>query len=250
MSIIVGSARIDERSKLSGGKAGDQKQKSSTDCVGEVSMQNFYVHKKGWYVLRPKDAKIANEIAQKMITACNNKNLGYDQSNRLGVITYGVATTTPTECDCSALVRACVQEATGMKIADFTTANELAVLKSTGLFETERKYTNGMTLYTGDILITCVKGHTAIVTNGTSREAVVPNTLTVLYHAKVGNFKNPKSTLTVHTKAGAMQPVLKEWPKLGNGNDVDVIKNENGWSYIRIAAKYYGWVSSKYLIRV
>ena len=39
-TIMIGSARINERGKLSGGVAGDQKQVSSAnDTKGEVSMQ-------------------------------------------------------------------------------------------------------------------------------------------------------------------------------------------------------------------
>lgn len=173
MSIIVGSARIDERSKLSGGKAGDQKQKSSTDCVGEVSMQNFYVHKKGWYVLRPKSPAHAIAIAKNMKDACNNWNIGYDQNERLGVIKNGIHSTVKTECDCSSLVRACVKEATGIDPGDFTTASEVTALKKTGLFEGERTYIPGMTLYTGDVLVTKRKGHTAIVTSGAIRSVTV-----------------------------------------------------------------------------
>ena len=98
MTILVGSARIDERGKATGGQAGDQTGK-------EVMIQNFYVHPKGWYILRPKDGNHANKIASAMITACDNNNIGYDQSNRLGVIKYGINTTTKTEADCSSLVR-------------------------------------------------------------------------------------------------------------------------------------------------
>ena len=64
-TIYVGSARIDERGKLSGGQAGDQKQTSSTnDTKGEVAMQPFYVHSKGWYILRPKKIPVANKMAK------------------------------------------------------------------------------------------------------------------------------------------------------------------------------------------
>ena len=50
MAVKVGSARIDERGKISGGKAGDQ-------TKNEVGTQNYYVHSKGWRVLRPNDAE-------------------------------------------------------------------------------------------------------------------------------------------------------------------------------------------------
>ena len=39
--IIIGSAKIDEHGKATGGKAGDQKQKTSPDYKGEVAMQNL-----------------------------------------------------------------------------------------------------------------------------------------------------------------------------------------------------------------
>ena len=55
--VIVGSARVDERGTYRGGKAGDQTGK-------EVSTQVFYMHKKGWYLLRPKKVSVANGIAK------------------------------------------------------------------------------------------------------------------------------------------------------------------------------------------
>ena len=113
-TIMIGSARIDERGKSSGGVAGDQKQvSSSNDTKGEVSMQPFYVHSKGWYILRPKSVTLSAKMAERMIAACNNKNIGYDQGNRLGVIIYSINTKIKTECDCSSLTRQVVKEASG-----------------------------------------------------------------------------------------------------------------------------------------
>lgn len=169
MGVVIGSARIDERGKLLGGKAGDQKQTGAQDFCGEVSMQNFYNHKKGWHILRAKDADIALKLASSMITACNNINIGYDQNQRLGIISKGTGSKEKTECDCSSLVRRCIIEASGKDPGNFNTETEAAALKKTGLFEAARKYENGVTLYTGDIIVTCVKGHTAIVTAGAAR---------------------------------------------------------------------------------
>ena len=73
MAVLIGSARIDERGRASGGKAGDQTGR-------EVSTQNWYKHSKGWVVLRATDAEKAQKIAQAMRAACDNKNVGYDQS--------------------------------------------------------------------------------------------------------------------------------------------------------------------------
>jgi hypothetical protein len=112
---------------------------------------------------------VANKIAVAMKTACNNANIGYDQSNRLGIITYGTATKTKTECDCSSLVRQCVKEASGKDPGNFTTATEVAVLEKSELFEKHIEYTSGTTLYTGDVLVTKTQGHTVVVVSGASR---------------------------------------------------------------------------------
>ena len=175
MAVYIGSARIDERGRASGGAAGDQKQTSAPDYRGEVSMEKFYVHSKGWYVIRPKKVNHAMAIAGNMITACNNRNLGYDQNQRLGVITNGVNSKVKTECDCSSLVRACVKQATGKDPGNFTTGNEADMLMRTGMFE-KYSYSNGMILYTGDILVTKTKGHTVIVTAGAARNSAVAKT--------------------------------------------------------------------------
>lgn len=162
---IIGSARIDENGKATGGKAGDQKQKTTPDYAGEVSRQTFYVSPKGWYVLRPKNPDHALEISQAMAAACDNANIGYSQSDRYGIIKYGTHTTTPTNADCSSLVRECIKEGTGKDPGDFTTANEAAKLIATGLFD-KFPYVSGMNLYAGDVLVTKTKGHTVIVIDG------------------------------------------------------------------------------------
>ena len=185
MDIIIGSARIDENGKISGGKAGDNKQTPSTnDTTGEVSMQAMYTHSKGWYIIRPKDITIANNIANAMKIACNNKHIGYDQSNRLGVITYGVDSETDTECDCSSLVRACIKKATGKDVGNFTTGNEKTMLSKSGLFEKAIAYVNQSStpVYNGDILVTKSKGHTVIVVSGNPR--ISASTQTNNYYPK------------------------------------------------------------------
>lgn len=159
--IRLGSARCDERGKYVGGKAGDQTGK-------EVSEQNFYVHSKGWYIIRPRSEAHAQKIAERMRAACANPNLGYDQNQRTGVIKNGIDSKIPTECDCSALVRACVKEATGKDPGNFTTANEKGMLLATGLFDS-LTYKAGVQIYPGDILVTKAKGHTVICTQGPSR---------------------------------------------------------------------------------
>lgn len=189
---IIGSARIDERGKASGGKAGDQKQKASPDYKGEVSMQNFYVSSKGWYILRAKNPDIAAKIALAMTIACNNPNIGYNQARRLDIIKAGTHATQPTSCDCSSLVRQCVREA-GIEVGNFTTANEANVLTATGHFD-KIAYMKNTTLYLGDILVTKVKGHTVIVTSGNTR----PSTTQIAQPTVKLNSKGANAKLLQH----------------------------------------------------
>ena len=163
MDIIIGSARHNENHAYHGGKPGDQLQNGSgEDFSGEVSMQDFYVHKKGWVILRAKSAEVAAKLAEAMRTACNNSNIGYNQDQRDQVIAAGVKTTKKVNADCSSLVRACVIYATGKDPGDFTTSDEADTLVETGLFE-RINYSSKTELYAGDILVTKTKGHTVIV---------------------------------------------------------------------------------------
>lgn len=162
---VIGSARSDESGKFTGGKRGDQRQTSAPDLKGEVSRQAFYVHKKGWVILRPKDAAYALRIASAMAAACDNPLIGYSQSDRLSIIGKGSGTLIPVNCDCSSLVRQCIIEATGTDPGNFTTANEAAKLIATGLF-IRLDYAPGIALIEGDVLVTKSKGHTAIVIEG------------------------------------------------------------------------------------
>lgn len=168
-TVVIGSARIDERGKAIGGTAGDQKQKQSPDYTGEVSLQKFYENVKGWFVLRAKDADIATRLAEAMKRACNNPFIGYNQAQRLDILKATTTSAEPTNCDCSSLVRECVIEASGKDPGNFTTANEVGALMATNLFD-KSEYKHGMALYTGDILVTKTKGHTVIVTSGTARK--------------------------------------------------------------------------------
>ena len=64
------------------------------------------------------------------------------------------------------------------------------------------------------------------------------------------------SSLNVRTWAGAEYPNIKKYPTLSRGNKVDVmnftqkVKDGSSWYYIRIAGKYFGFVSAKYIKKV
>lgn len=166
---VIGSARVDEAGKYSGGKRGDQKQIAAPDLKGEVSRQQFYVHKKGWIILRPRDPIHARAIAQAMAMACDNPHIGYSQSDRYSVLSAGTCTAQTVNCDCSSLVRLCIKEGTGKDPGDFTTANEASKLTALGLFD-RLEYADGMKLCAGDVLVTKTKGHTVIVIEGDDKK--------------------------------------------------------------------------------
>lgn len=161
MKVIIGSARRDENGKYSGGKPGDQ------DGV-EVSTQNYYVHTKGWYMLRFLSDEHAKKAAKAMWDACMNDNVGYCQAHR-SIITmlqkYGSmkAIGEKTETDCSNLVRGCIYEATGIDLGNFSTTTEPSVLEKSGLFAKRVSVTASTKFKPGDILVTKSKGHTVIV---------------------------------------------------------------------------------------
>ena len=135
--IIIGAARIDENDDIAGGKTGDQKQMGIPDKEGEVSMCEL--PKEGiWEVFRLEKTEFANRLANTMKTACNNSNIGYDQGNRLDIIKKGVNSLSKTSCDCSSLVRACLEETTGKKLDNFTTHNAGRVFDRCGLFEKKK----------------------------------------------------------------------------------------------------------------
>ena len=166
--VKVGSARIDENGNANWGKAGDQTGR-------EAAEESYYSHRLGWYMLRQKEAAATRKIGLVMVKSCLNNNIGYDQSERYGVINclkkYGriAKINERTEADCSSLVRACCIQA-GIQVGDFNTSSEVAVLERTGAFQKAVIVTNDTKLCQGDILVTRSKGHTVIVTEGYPRE--------------------------------------------------------------------------------
>ena len=57
------------------------------------------------------------------------------------------------------------------------------------------------------------------------------------------------SRLNVRTGPGTGYGLLESWPKLGEGNLVDVTGESGDWYQVRIAGKYTGWVNKAYLKR-
>lgn len=244
--VRIGSARRDESGKLVGGKAGDQ------DGV-EVSTQQWYLHKKGWVVIRPKKREDGIKIAEAMQKACTNRQIGYDQKQRLTLYNEvkdkgfdPSKTTKDVETDCSGLVRVCCAYA-GIKVGDFYTGNEVGVLKASGKFEvlTADKYTKSSDyLMKGDILVTKVKGHTVVVLDdGAKISAVVKSNTTnvdetITYVNYIG--KVTASSLNIRKGCGTNYVAIGTY----NKNDyVWVTIEKEDWCYVNKK----GWVSKKYI---
>lgn len=167
MAVRIGHASKDENSTIKNGSAGDQTGK-------EVCIRNWYLHNKGWVVLRCKSAAKREKIAEAAEKACNNPQIGYDQWQRDSLFNNVNAngfdpskTTKKVETDCSALVRVCIAYAYGAdKAGNIRTISLPSTLVETGLFSkyTSAKYCKSSDyLKRGDILCTPVSGHTVIV---------------------------------------------------------------------------------------
>lgn len=190
MAVTISSARIDERGKTSGGKAGDQTGK-------EVSAQNWYKHSKGWRTLVCTIPGAGNLIAECMELAYKDPQIGYDQNQRntlwnaLKDVGCDVRKLQKAvETDCSALVRLCVAYAlfklgkikTPAEIEDFITSTLANKLLATGFFKelTGSKYNDQSAyLQRGMIQVTRTKGHVIVVLTNGSKAGATPEAETV-----------------------------------------------------------------------
>lgn len=265
MAVKIGHASIDENGNAKNGKAGDQNEK-------EVKISNYYVHSKGWVVLRCKDDEKREKIAEAMEKACKNNNIGYDQNQR-NTLWNEVKdkgfdpskTTKKVETDCSALVRVCIAYAYGSdRVGNIRTISEPATLVETGLFTkyTDDKHCKSSDyLLRGDILCTPVSGHTVVVLNDGAK-VNTENTTTVIKKATdaaksflttlAGTYKVTASALNVRNGAGVTKKKMVAIPKGTSvkcyGYYTSVLGTK--WLYIQFTygkVTYTGFASSKYL---
>lgn len=182
MTVMIAHASKDENSRYANGKAGDQ--------TGlEVCIRTWY--NRPWnVVLRAKDTKMANKIAEAMEHATKNDHVGYDQNQRNTLLTqvrklgYDPGrVTVDCETDCSALVSVACMYAGVPESALYQNGNSATTrtlrnrLMKTGLFNeyVVSSYTAGTSkLVRGDILLS--EGHhVAVVTRA---QPSVPQTST------------------------------------------------------------------------
>ena len=223
-------------------------------------------------------------IADMATKAAQNNLIGYDQGTsgnsndrysfwrHLKASNYDPAQITiACESDCSASTAAIVKGA-GYRLNNaklkavsiyLTTRNMRQALKNAGAkVITDKKYlTSGDYLKAGDILLND-SHHVAIAVTSGSKSGNTANNTTTTANKLTAPSKTPKfvgkvtaSTLNVRTWAGTENAQLKSYPTLAKGNLVDVCdtvkaKDKSNWYYIRIAGKYFGFASAKYIQKV
>lgn len=219
---LIGSARSDENGKFSGGKRGDSKQVSDVLDIdkGEVSLQKFYKHKKGWYIIRPAES-IRHQIAERMLTACNNAHIGYSQTDRNSIHTFGINTNIDANCDCSSLVNQCICEVINQQVPRFTTLNQKKVILAhfPQYFTDEGEYTDSTELEVGDILVTKTQGHTVIVIEKKPQIQVVtkepdPEKATVIHMVTRGDTLSKIARTHKTTIKAILEKNKKQYPKI------------------------------------
>lgn len=193
--VKVGSARINEYGDIQGGQSGDQTGK-------ECAIENWYLHKSGWVIVRCKDERKRKLIAQDMVYLCDNDLIGYDQPKDQTL--YQIAQRFGFDCskvdracdtDCARAVRVCVKYA-GIDCPDFYTATLIDTLEKTGEFVVIRdeKFTStDKYLTVGDILCTPIKGHTVVVVSTGENEM---ECIRVICDTQIGGMKTTKGGVT------------------------------------------------------
>ena len=244
-TVYLAHAVGDERGQASGGEAGNQNGR-------ELRTQAWYLNPKGWIVLRPKSLEVAKKIAYDAKAAANNMHIGYDQKERNTL--YAAAekvgfdcakVTTDCECDCSALVKVCIAYA-GIKVGHFNTASEVNVLMKTGQFDklTDAKYTEKSEyLRTGDILVTKVKGHTAVVINDGDKAEVVSES--IVEKPNSGKYVLVLGSVNVRKTAPSGRVIMTahKGDKLPYLDETVEFSDKSKWYYVSSPAGY-GYISA------
>lgn len=260
MAVLIGHSSINEKGTTTGGSKGDQTGK-------EVCIRNWYLHKKGWAVIRPNNPEDAEKIAKCMEMICANDNIGYCQTHRLsGIDEAAKYNYNPSkikvkcELDCSSAVRLCCLYA-GIKPANFVTANEVSALNATGRFTifTSDKYCKSSNyLKRGDILVTRTSGHTVVVLSdgakvtGTVKAGSSCNETKVKYADSydknvAGNYITT-GKLNLRYGAGILNKKIITMPKEAQVKCYGYYTNAAGRKWLLVEyGDYVGFCSTKYL---
>ena len=264
MAVLLGHASINEKGTVKGGAKGDQTGK-------EVCTRTYYVHKKGWVVIRPKNEKDAEIIASTMEGICKNDCFGYGQDyrdsgfNELKKVDFKPEKV-KVNCglDCSKAVMSCCWAA-GIKCDNFVTKTQVDTLKATGKFEilTADKYCKSSDyLKRGDILVTAkTPGHTVVVlsngakitkptetkqTNDKYNEAKVKSAK--YFNKNIAGTYKTTTGLNLRYGAGTTNAKIITMPEGAKVKCYGYYNNYLGTKWYLVQYKdYVGYCSSKYL---
>lgn len=252
MAVKIGHSSIDENGKISGGQSGDQTGK-------EVCTRDWY--DKNWdYVIRCNDPAIAEKIAASCEAACNNANIGYDQSQRNSLylealkVNMDLSKVGKCECDCSSLASICCvcagipAEAVYIGGNMRTTRNIKDALVKTGKFTvfTDAAYTKSdKKLKRGDIICKAGSHVIIVLSNGSEVSAPAPAPTPQPQPAPAPAVKRERATAktTMNLREGASTN-HKVIGYVKKGNTVNVLeKLNNGWMKVDMGGKI-GYVSN------
>lgn len=237
MAVLIGGASINEFGTLEGGKPGDQTGK-------EVYVQDWYLHSKGWVVIRAKNPTMRLKIAQDIRWGCANEWVGYSYWDHCYTLYNEAAkynfdyskVKTPCETNCAKFVLGACKYA-GSKVKDFNTGNEVAMFKETGefdIFMDEKHCKSDKWLMEGDILVTASKGHTVVVLSDGSmiKDAVPYITANCAFcNVRDGGSVNHK---VIETLKGGTRVSLIGWA-------------DSGWGEVITPSIHTGYISPIYL---
>ena len=205
------AARIDERGKAVGGRAGDQTGK-------ELNVHTLAGTGAWTYILRPP-AKAVETMVKQAYNAAKNNHIGYDQNQRTTLYTQAKAKkwdlskiTTDCETDCSALI-AVLCNCAGLAVSkDMYTGNEVAALTKVGF--TKLSYAESK-LKRGDVIWR--KGHTEIYVGTSTTYSAPAKATTPAYTHKLVDISHHNASVDLKkVKAGKYHVILKVGPVNGN----------------------------------
>lgn len=182
MAVYIGQASIDENGNIKNGQAGNQSGR-------ELNKSGWYSN--GWTLLiRAKDPKTAEKMAEACEAGVANRSIGYDQWQRNTLRAEAkkagwnlAAIKAPCETDCSAFMAVCAEAAGVNMDMTYTAGNAPATFQmrqqwaKTGKFDmlTDKKYlTSADYLRRGDVLVNESRHTVMVLNDGAKAEKVNP----------------------------------------------------------------------------
>jgi hypothetical protein len=175
----IGLARYDENGNQSGGRPGDQLQVDIPDKNGEVALVKLadFLNGGSCIIYRLIDVDKANKTGEGIVKAANNPYIGYDTTNRLDILTYGIYAGKNgklAECDNTSLARVVIKYGTGIDVGDFNNNTVGEFLDDSDMFAEAVNYTGSEVIYIGDVLVRSSDNFVGICGYGSKRTKPTP----------------------------------------------------------------------------